>query len=297
MSDPSLAERLGFEPDERIAIVHCDDIGMCHAANVGAFEALEAGPATCGSLMVPCPGFPEAARMARARPGVDLGVHLTLNAEWRDYRWGPVAGADAVPSLVDGEGQLPRSVAEVREHARPEEVEIELRAQIERALEAGIDVTHLDAHMGTALMPPFTGLYARLAVEYRLAAFIVRPDPALLARLGTPGAGAEAEAAIAALERGGVPLLDGLDADSLSFAPGEGAAHNAKRIAGLGAGIHYLICHPAQGGPELDAIAPDAHARDFERGFYGGAAGRRALESAGVRTLGMRPLRDLVRGA
>ena len=291
----SLAQQLGFGADERVAIVHCDDIGMCHAANQGAFQALRRGPATCGSLMVPCPAFSEAAEWARASPGLDLGVHLTLNAEWAGYRWGPVAGAQAVPSLVDDEGCLPRTTNETLARARPEQVEIELRAQIERALAAGIDVTHLDAHMGTALLPPLGTIYAALARDYRLPVFAVRPDPAALRAAGVAGA-AEFFAALAAdLEAAGVPLLDGFDANSLGFTPGEGEAHNRRRLRGLRAGIHYLICHPAQGGPELSAICPDAHARDFERGFYGGEAGERALAEEGIRTLGMRALRDLMR--
>ncbi len=292
----SLTERLGFGADERVAIVHCDDIGMCHAANQGAFEALRRGPATCGSLMVPCPAFPAAAEIARANPGLDLGIHLTLNAEWPGYRWGPVAGAAAVPSLVDAAGTFLRTTRETLEHAKPEHVETELRAQIERALAAGIDVTHLDAHMGTALLPPLGTVYAALARDYRLPVFAVRPDEAALRAAGVPGAGGFFAALASALEAAGVPLLDGFDANSLGFAPGQGEAHNRSRLRGLRPGVNYLICHPAQGGPELSAICPDAHARDFERGFYGGEAGARALEAEGIRTLGMRALRDLMRG-
>lgn len=292
----SLAQRLGFAADERIAIVHCDDIGMCHDANLGAFAALDAGPATCGSVMVPCPWFQEAAAQARERPDVDLGVHLTLNAEWPHYRWGPVTGASAVPSLVDAQGCLPRGVDEIRERARPEEVERELRAQIDLALDAGIDVTHLDAHMGAVLVPPFIDVYAQLAADYRLPVFAVWPDATALAILGAANAGGAVQNALRRLEEAGIPLLDGWDANSLSFEPGAGPAHNAARLAGLGPGVSYLICHPARRGDELDAIAPDAHARDFERGFYGGEAGRAALQSEGIRTLGMRTLRDFVRG-
>jgi predicted glycoside hydrolase/deacetylase ChbG (UPF0249 family) len=291
----SLAERLGFDARERVAIVHCDDIGMCHPANQGAFEALRRGPATCGSLMVPCPGFPEAVEMARASPGIDLGIHLTLNAEWPGYRWGPVAGAAAVPSLVEADGTFLRTTRETLERARPEHVESELRAQIERAFSAGIDVTHLDAHMGTALLPPLGTVYAALAREYRLPVFAVRPDEAALRAAGVPDAGPFFAALAGELEAGGVPLLDGFDANSLGFAPGQGEAHNLSRLRGLRPGVNYLICHPAQGGPELSTICPDAHARDFERGFYGGEAGARALEAEGIRRLGMRALRDLMR--
>jgi predicted glycoside hydrolase/deacetylase ChbG (UPF0249 family) len=291
----SLAERLGFEPGERIAIVHCDDIGMCRPANQGAFQALRRGPATCGSLMVPCPSFPEAAQIAREMPGVDLGIHLTLNAEWAGYRWGPVAGAGAVSSLVDEEGFFFRTTRETLERAKPEQVEIELRAQIERALAAGIDVTHLDAHMGTALLPPLGTVYAALARDYRLPVFAVRPDQAALRAAGVPGAAGFFAALASELVAAGIPLLDGFDANSLGFTPGQGEAHNRARLRGLRPGVNYLICHPAQGGPELSAICSDAHARDFERGFYGGEAGERALAAEGIRRLGMRALRDLVR--
>jgi predicted glycoside hydrolase/deacetylase ChbG (UPF0249 family) len=296
MVQASLAERLGFAPNERVAVVHVDDIGMCHAANEGAFEALANGPATCGSVMVPCPWFPEAATRAREDPRLDLGVHLTLNAEWEHYRWGPLAGRSAVPSLVLRDGGLPRTALETLQRARPEEVEIELRAQIERALAAGIDVTHLDAHMGTVLFPPFAPVYARLARDYRLPVFAVRPEAQALAAPGLAGAVAVFQGLAKELEQAGIPVLDGFEVDSLDFAPGDGLAHNRRRLARLGPGIHWLVCHAARGGEELEAITPkDAHAREFERTFYGGESGRLALEEAGIRSVGMRAIRELVR--
>lgn len=291
----TLAQRLGFGCDERVAVVHADDIGSSHSANVGAFEALDNGPASCGSVMVPCPWFREAVEYAGQRPGVDLGVHLTLNSECPHYRWGPVTGARAVPSLVDDQGCLPRTLAEVVAQARPQEVEIELRAQIERALEAGLDVTHIDSHMGTVMLPRFIDVYARLAREYRLPVFAARPDEATLRLLGTEQGPAAYQEALASLEAAGIPLFDGFDVSSLHFAPGEGEQHNRRRLAGLGPGVSYLICHPARDSEELRAISDDAHMREFERSFYGGAAGHRALEQEGIRTVGMRRLRDLVR--
>ncbi len=294
MASP-LVERLGFGPDDRVAIIHCDDIGMCHAANQGAFEALAAGPATCGSLMVPCPWFPAAAEHAREHPELDLGVHLTLNSEWPGLRWGPVAGAGSVPSLVAADGYLYPTSLEVVQHARPEEVEIELRAQVERALAAGVDVTHLDAHMGTVLFPPFVEVYVRLARDYRLPVFAARPDREALEARGMAAAEGVLRSIVEQLEAEGVPVLDGFDANSLGFAPGQGLEHNRRRLAGLPRGVSYLICHPARAGEELSAATTDAHCRDFERSFYGGEEGRKALEREGIRTLGMRALRALMR--
>ena len=287
-----LAARLGFEADDRVAVVHVDDVGMCHAANEGAFEALEHGPATCGALMVPCPWFQEAAVRARANPALDLGVHLTLNAEWEHYRWGPVAGRSAVPSLVDGDGYLYRTAQETRDKARPEEGEIELRAQIDCALAAGVDVTHIDSHMGTVLAHEFVPSYAKLALEYGVPAFVVRPRPARRHELPEGF-----QTALSLLEAAGWPLLDGYEVDSLSFDPGAGLAHNRARIAKLRPGVSYLICHAAKDGEELRAIAPEAHCREFERTFYGGELGRSELAEAGVKTIGMREIRDLLPAA
>ena len=296
--NPVLADRLGFHPDERVAIVHADDIGMCHAANEGAFEALERGVVTCGSIMVPCPWFREAAERACANPALDLGIHLTLNAEYPGYRWGPVAGRSRVPSLLDDQGFLPRTTRETVARARPEEVEIELRAQIEMALAAGIEVTHLDAHMGTVFFPPFVDVYVELALEYRLPVLALRPDPAVLAAAGLSGAEPILRRVADALAAAGVPLLDGLDADSLDFAAGSGEAHTRKRIDRLARGVSYWIIHPAKDGEELRAVTPgDGHARAFEHAFYGGDAGRAAFERAGIRRVGMRALRELMRTA
>jgi predicted glycoside hydrolase/deacetylase ChbG (UPF0249 family) len=293
---PTLVERLGFAKGERVAVVHVDDIGMCHAANEGAFEALENGPATCGSVMVPCPWFAEAAVRARLDPALDLGVHLTLNSEWEHYRWGPVAGRSAVSSLLDEAGFLPRTTLETVQRARPEEVEIELRAQVERALASGIDVTHLDSHMGTCFFPPFVGIYGRLAREFDLPLFVVQPDQAALDRAGIGAALPVILRLVDEIADTGVPILDGFDANSLGFEDGDGEAHNHARLRGLAPGVSYLICHAARGGEELSAVTPDsAHQRDFERRFYGGPEGRRALESEGIRTVGMRALRDLMR--
>ena len=165
----STAERLGYAADARVLILNADDFGMCHDQNEGVMRGLKEGVFTSSTILVTCPWFEEAADFARNNPDADLGVHLTLTAEWDAYKWGPVLGAAAVPSLVDERGYLWQTVAQVYEHARLDEAEAELRAQIEKALAAGIDVTHLDSHMGTLqLRADYHEIYARLANEYRL---------------------------------------------------------------------------------------------------------------------------------
>ena len=163
-SELTLAERLGHHADDRLVILSCDDLGSCHAANVGVYQALRDGSATCASLMVPAPWAGHAAH--DALPTDDIGVHLTLNAEHGLYRWGPITHA---PSLQSGEGGFPRTLEDLWEHADHSEVLRELRAQVERALAWGVDVTHLAPHLSAiTLRPEFFDVYLELAIEFEL---------------------------------------------------------------------------------------------------------------------------------
>ena len=160
----TLAERLGYPADSKLLIISCDDLGSCHAANVGVFQALRDGQATCASLMVPAPWARDAA--LRCQPTDDIGVHLTLNCEYDSYRFGPITHA---PSLLSGDGGFPRSLTDLWEHADPAEVLRECRAQIERALAWDIDVTHLAPHLSAiTLRPEFFDVYLELAFQFKL---------------------------------------------------------------------------------------------------------------------------------
>ena len=159
----SLASRLGHTDDARLVIISCDDLGSCHGATEGVYQAIRDGVATCASIMVPAPWARYAADQYK---GEDIGVHLTLNAEHPLYRWGPLTHA---PSLLSGEGGFPRSVDDLWEHADSTEVLRECRAQIERALAWGIDVSHLAPHLTSiTLRPEFFDVYLELAVEFKL---------------------------------------------------------------------------------------------------------------------------------
>jgi predicted glycoside hydrolase/deacetylase ChbG (UPF0249 family) len=286
----SLFEHLGFDPSERVVVVHVDDIGMSAAANAGAFRAL-AGAATCGSVMVPCPAFDEVARAARERPELDLGVHLTLNAEYETHRWGPVL--DDVPGLVSPDGGMWRTLAEVVEHATSEEVERELRAQIEKALDAGIDVTHLDSHMGTVLHARFIDVYVGLVRDYHLPALLPRIRREQVEPLGLAEKLERTMGLIERAESEGFPVFDRLDPDSLSFEPGTGHAHNVRRIEELEPGLNYLITHCAEGGAELESITPESwRQRAEEAEIYSDGTMARELDAREMRRIGMRELRD-----
>jgi len=169
---PTYAERLGWPAGTRAVIFHVDDAGMSHNSNMGAIKATEDGVATSLSVMMPCSWVPELATYLKAHPQVDAGVHLTLTAEWKNYRWGPVAGKPAVPGLVDGGGYLWSGVADVVAHATADQFETEIRAQLEKALSMGIEPTHLDSHMGTCFVPVYVERYVKVGIEKNIPVLV-----------------------------------------------------------------------------------------------------------------------------
>lgn len=162
------AERLGYPSGVKVVIFHVDDAGMSYESNTGTIRSIEEGVATSCSIMFPCPWSASFAQYAIKEP-MDAGVHLTLTSEWGHYRWHPVAGREVVPSLIDSEGALWRSVEEVIRNASPDEIELEIRAQIDRAIALGLKPTHLDSHMGTLFYhQPFLERYIKVGAEYRI---------------------------------------------------------------------------------------------------------------------------------
>jgi predicted glycoside hydrolase/deacetylase ChbG (UPF0249 family) len=171
----TLAERLGYPADAKLLIVHADDIGMAHSVNAATIQAFEKGGISSGSIMVPCPWFNEFADYYRDHPDLDVGIHLTLNAEWENYKWDGVVPSDEIPSLLDEKGYFYATEEDVGMHAVPEEVEIEARAQIERAMEFGIHPTHIDTHMESmAATTELVEIYLRLGKEYGLPVLLPR---------------------------------------------------------------------------------------------------------------------------
>ncbi len=167
--DLTYAERLGFPKGSRVLILHVDDVGMSWDSNQGAIQATEKGVATSMSVMMPCAWVPGFVHYLKEHPDTDAGLHLTLTSEWKDYRWPPLAGRPAVPGLVDEEGALWHSVADVVKHASADEVEAEIREQLKRAREMGFEPTHLDSHMGTLFATPqFLERYVKVGIENKI---------------------------------------------------------------------------------------------------------------------------------
>src|SRR6202522_1308774 len=177
-TEKTVQGRLGDSPSARLLGIHADDLGMNHSVNRAIFEALENRWVTSASILVPCPWFPEVVKWAKEHPDADVGIHQDLNSEWTGFRWGPVSSKDKVPSLLDPDGYLPLDTPAVTQNAKLLEVEIELRAQIDRARSAGIHLTHLDTHMGALFgSTDLYKLYQKMGYTYGV--------PILEARSGT----------------------------------------------------------------------------------------------------------------
>lgn len=293
--NPVLA-KLGFSASDRLAIIHADDIGMCQAS-LQAFQDLWAGGTlTSGAVMVPCPWFPAAAAMIRQDPSMDLGVHLVLTSEWEHYRWRPLTAALSGSSLVDGQGFFPRSEAEIQAQADPAEAQAELLAQVERALAFGLDITHIDTHMGAVAHPKFAPAYIQLASRFQLPPMIPRGDATTYQSLGMD---AEAAAFLAAfnaqLEAQGIPLLDlvtGLPLDQP-----DGQLELAKKmLAELPPGLTHFIIHPSIDTPELRAITPDWPSRVANYETFMRQELQDFIKNEGIHLIGYRQIRDLLRG-
>ena len=187
---PTLQERMGHPATARLLILHADDVGMSRSVNRATLEALEKGWVTSASVLVACPWFPEVARWAKEHPDADLGIHLALNSEWTGFRWGPVSRSTVVPTLLDAQGYLPLTSEEVMEKAASADVEQELRAQIEKARAFGMNISHLDSHMGTLFRTPaLFDVYLRVGQSYRIPQLISQGSRTGTSSLGLVPAG------------------------------------------------------------------------------------------------------------
>jgi chitin disaccharide deacetylase len=285
-----MAEEQG---QDDLVMLHVDDVGMCHGANLAFAELGRIGRCDCGSVMVPCPWFLEAAEMAARDPRLDLGVHLTLTAEKRFYRWRPLTGVSRAAGLTDSDGFFWRSVADLRRQAHPAAVESELRAQIDAARAAGIDVTHLDDHMGAVFAPEFVEIYVRLGLEYDLPILFPRSMTAYGPIHNLPGAPDEGlHARLAArLEGEGERLADRVLETPWS-AEASLEARYCELFAAAAGGFTVIALHPNAPG-EIEAIEPDtASIRTEEYAMLRSALGGALIDAMPGRRTGMRALRD-----
>lgn len=240
----NVAERLGYPRDSKLLIIHADDLAVAHSEDAASFDALDKHAATSASIMVPCPWLTEVAAYAKAHPDADLGLHLTLTAEWKTDRWGPVESKDKVPSLLDADGYLWPEVAPALQHIQADDAERELRAQVEHAMAVGIHPTHLDSHMGVLFArPDLTAVYIKVAHDYKL------PFLAML----TPNMAPETKALLTEKD---VPL-DSVVIANPSVQAAKWKDFYLDAIKNLKPGLTEIIVHLAHDDAESQAVMVD----------------------------------------
>lgn len=285
----SLAAKLGLSAEERIVVGHQDDIGMCHGANLAFLDLAGGGVITCASVMVPCPWFLEVAEMAAQRPELDIGIHLTLTSERRTYRWRPLTGCAPAGGLVDGDGYMWRSAADVRAHADPEAVEAELRAQVQAAQRAGIRATHLDCHMGTAFAPEFIDIYLRLGEELDLPVLYTRFWNGDAAKAANAREEAVMHETVRRLEARGNPIFpEGIETPWVAH-DGHRAVYETI-VDRIPPGLTFLSLHPNRPG-DIEMIDPEkAHCRTDEWRLFQDPAFVDRIRDRGIHLIGFRQI-------
>jgi predicted glycoside hydrolase/deacetylase ChbG (UPF0249 family) len=237
----TVAQRLGYPADSKLLIIHADDLAVAHSVDSASFDALDKGAVTSASIMVPCPWITEVAAYAKAHPDADLGLHLTLTSEWTTYRWGSVAPPDKVSTLLNPAGTFWSETEQVAAHAKPQEAETEIRAQIDRAIALGIHPTHLDSHMGSLFFtgPELFATYVKVAHDYHLPFLAVRfGDARLLSALSDKDV-----------------LLDAVVMANPSIHGEQWKDFYLNAIKNLKPGITEIIVHLGHDDAELQAVA------------------------------------------
>jgi hypothetical protein len=297
MQPNPVLNKLGLAEDDRVLIIHADDVGMCQASLTAYADLVDFGLVSAASTMVACPWFPATAAFCREHAGenVDMGVHTTLTSEFVGYRWGPISTRNPESGLMDQDGFFFAESESVWAHADPSAVQHEVQAQVQRALAAGIDVTHIDTHMGAIVQPHLLSSYIQVALQHRVPPFLFRADEAALQALGLDITAATLFAQqLQTLEAQGVPLLDGYYGMPLEQ-PDERLEQVKQVLSGLPAGITYLIIHPAQDTPELRAITENWRGRVADYQAFSSKALANFINNSGIHVIGWRVLRDLLR--
>jgi chitin disaccharide deacetylase len=262
------AEKLGYPADKVVLILHADDTGMCYEANESVKNYLSKGRIQSAAMMVPCPWFNEIANWYKENPQHDMGLHLAMNAEWKWYRWPPVAGKDKVPGMCDKEGYLRRDVIDLATHATAEEVETEIRAQLERALSRGIQPSHIDTHMGTLYARlDYTKAYLKVAQEYHIPAMIIEFSPPVMEKFRKQGYPIT-KASIEEMSKYTLPKLDDFNAttDGKDYADKKQKFYDLVRS--LRPGLNEIIFHPSTPSEGLKHITGSWQQRVWESQMF-----------------------------
>jgi predicted glycoside hydrolase/deacetylase ChbG (UPF0249 family) len=283
IAQQTLQERLGYSKTTKLLIVHADDLGVAHSEDNASFNALEKGSVSSASIMVPCPWFSEVAAYAAAHPKADLGLHLTLTAEWNYFKWGPMADKQNVPGLVNKNGYFFSSVDSVIKSSNATEVERELRAQIEKAKQAGIDITHLDSHMGTLYSSKdYLQVLLKLGKEYKV--------PVMLNQQVLMMSGSAASDNV---------MLNNIYMETPQDRAKGTDAFYTNILNSLQPGVNLIIIHAANDDSEMQAVTVDhpdygAAWRQADVNFFTSETCKKLLQQNGIQLITWREIRDKI---
>lgn len=283
----SLQERMGYAKDAKLLIIHADDLGVSHSENEASIYAMEKGSVSSGSIMVPCPWFPEIAAYARAHPMADLGLHLTLTSEWKYLKWGAVFNKEKVPGLINKNGYFFESVDSLLQKGKPAEVEKEIRAQLERAKAFGIDFTHLDSHMGSLYANvDYLKIMIKLGREYKVPVMLMKPAQPSPASLGLDSLLGAKDVVLDMIYIANPPdYKNGMD------------SYYTGVLKSVQAGVSIILLHAAYDEKEMQAVTidhPDYGAawRQADFNFFTSEQCKRILKEQQIHLITWREIRD-----
>ena len=290
--EETYAEKLGWPKGTRAVILHVDDAGMSYDSNIGAIRAIDEGAANSLSVMMPTPWVPQIVRGIKANPRHDAGLHLTLTSEWDVYRWGPVAGKLAVPGLVDEDGCLWDNVPLVIEHASPDEVETEIRAQLDRARTMGFEPTHMDSHMGTLFSDPrYLERYVKIGIEENIPVMLPGGHNTLISR-GRPTQMEQYRALGKRLWDAGLPVIDDLHSSSYNWKSREKTDEYVDAIRNLKPGVTMVIMHCTELTDVFPRISSSGDLRQGDLNAMLDPRFKQALEEEGIVLTTWRELKE-----
>ncbi len=278
--------------EKRYLIIHADDAGMSHSVNQATIEGMQKGIVSSASIMVPCPWFKEFAEYAKQNPDQDFGIHLTLNSEWKNYRWGPVASRHLVPSLLDEEQYLWDNVGQVMQHVNVKDAEKELRAQIERAKKFGVPLSHLDTHMGAVVSrPDLLEMYVNLGIEYQLPVlFVANLDPKKYGLIAE-----KSKELKAVLSKNGLPVLDELVQFYGEPDYGKRKQSYLDKLRGLKPGVTQIIIHCGIDNQELQNITHSSSRRDGDRRVFTDPEVMKEIKDLGIEVITWKQFHEMAK--
>lgn len=290
--EPTYAEKLGWPEGTRALILHVDDAGMSYDSNKGTIRAIEEGVANSFSVMMPCPWVPEIVRYIKENPRHDGGLHLTMTAEWSHYRWGPLAGKPAVPGLVDEEGCLWDNVPLVVKNASPDEIEQEIRAQLDRARTMGFEPTHMDSHMGTLFATDaFMERYIKVGIEEGVPVMFPGGEGHYISKQ-MPERDAVRRPVGKMIWEAGLPVLDDLHNYSYGWKTTDKTDLYIEAVRGIKPGVTMMIMHCTDPTEIFDDISSSGTTRLGDLNAMLDPRLRKVIEDEGIVLTTFRELKE-----